>query len=202
VITTRIEPLDSVINVIVAEDLGPAAQSKAIAAFAREQLAEAQRANRAALGRVPAHKSFVDGRAGAALETVRPKGGTILFEFDIFADVLHWILAELRNRSPRRSGRYRDSHRLFADGREIGEVAIPAAAEYLITNTVLYARKIEIGKTESGRAFVVQVEPRIYERTAADARRRFGNIARISFGWQSSSGGGEARAPAIIVRTN
>ena len=54
-------------------------------------------------------------------------------------------------------------------------VAPPLASEYVFLNTVPYARKIEIGKTESGRDFVIQVPNRIYERTANDAQARFGN---------------------------
>jgi hypothetical protein len=189
---TRVEPIDTFVSAVIRNDLSRTAQSQAVAAFARRELTEAQQANSRALGRVPRHETFVDGRRGAALESVRPNGGTILFSFELVDDVLRWIFAELRRRSPVVSGRYRDSHQVFADGREIALTAIPEASEYTLSNSALYARRLEVGRTRAGRAFVVQVPNRIYQRTAADASRRFGNIAKITFGFR-------AAVPTIIV---
>jgi hypothetical protein len=168
--------------------------------FARERLAEAIALNRRAHGRAPKYKTFVDGRSEARLESVRPKGGSIVFEFELVVDVLQWIHATLRERSPVLSGRYRDSHTLFADGREADVGSIPAAAEYTFMNTVPYARKIEVGRTRAGRSFVIQVPNRIYERTATDARARFGNVARISFDFRTLPGS-DTRFPTIVVST-
>lgn len=193
-VTTKIEPISDFIEIVVRQDLTPAAQSKAFADFAREKLTEVQEKNRQALGRVPPHETAVDGRIGVPLESVRPNG-TIVFEFELIDDVLLWIAETLLDRSPIQSGTYRKNHRLFADGVEIsiGDLlagrAIPAAAEYSFTNVVPYSRKIEIGKTKSGRAFVVQVPNRIYERTSADARRRFGNVSAINFTYRGFVGG-------------
>ena len=47
---------------------------------------------------------------------------------------------------------------------------IPPADEYVFINPVPYARRIEVGKTKSGRPFLIQVPNKIYERTAKDAR--------------------------------
>jgi len=195
-IKTRIEPVGTFIEALVREDLSSAAQARAVGRFAREQLADAQATNRMILGRVPPHKTFVDGREGARPEDVRP-GGKIVFEFDLIEDVLRWIANELVLRSPFRTGQYARSHTLFADGREIrlGE-QIPFAMEYSFTNAVPYARKIEIGTTRAGRAFVIQVPNRIYERTARDARARFGNMAKISFTWRGVVGGAQPAAGA------
>jgi hypothetical protein len=132
----------------------------------------------------------VDGRVGGALESVRPAGGEIDVEWDVVSDVLIWIGQTLRDRSPVVSGEYRDSHTLFADGDEVsvGDV-IPPASSYTFINTTPYARKIEIGKTESGRDFVIQVPNRIYERTGQDAQARFGNIAKITTGFEAAPSG-------------
>ncbi len=80
------------------------------------------------------------------------------------------------------------------------------AQGYIFLNPVVYARKLEIGKTESGRDFLVSVPNRIYERTANDARSKFGNIAKIRFSYSSAIGGVIAkrhakgdRVPAIMV---
>lgn len=107
-------------------------------------------------------------------------------------DVLAWIARELRDRSPVVSGAYRDAHTLFGDGRMImaaeditSNTEVPQAKEYSFTNTMPYARKIEFGKTESGRDFVVQVPNRIYERVAQAARAEFEGLADISFEMRS-----------------
>lgn len=73
-------------------------------------------------------------------------------------DVLIWIAQELFDLSPVLSGTYRDAHRLFADGQEVGSAEdvvngtdIPEVGEYVFVNSVEYARKIEVGK-DSRRA--------------------------------------------------
>ncbi len=107
---------------------------------------------------------------------------------------------------------------LFADGVEVdASSVVQQAEEYVFLNPLPYSRKLEIGKTKSGRDFLVSVPNRIYERTADDAKRRFSNIARIKFsyrspiiGYQASGTAGaarskrggierETRVPAIIV---
>lgn len=191
-VTTKIEPIADFIEVALREDLSPQAKSKALAGFAKEKLAEAQDTNRAILGRVPPHKVFVDGRQGANLESVNAQNGVIIFEFELMTDVLRWIGQTLIDRSPSVSGDYKRGHTFFADGKEIplgGQ--IPPAEEYSFTNLVPYARKIEIGKTKSGRSFVMQVPNRIYERTAKDARASFGNMAKIEFTYRGIVAGAQ-----------
>lgn len=196
----KIEPIESWVSLTVNEALSPAARSKAIAKYAGERLIGAQETNRRILGRVPPHQTFVDGRPNAPLESVNPERGVIAFEFDLVFDVLRWIGDALIERSPVVSGEYRRGHTLFADGAEIpiGD-ELPIADEYSFTNTVPYARKIEIGKTKSGRAFVIQVEPRIYERTAREARSRFGNVAKIEYTFRGIVGGQQVN-PLGLVR--
>ncbi len=190
------------------------------ASFAAQAIAEVDASNRNILGRLPPPTITVDGRSGADLARVDLTHGLIVVDWDIVGDVLVWIGETLRERSPFRSGRYRDSHTLFADGVEVdigGQV--PQASEYVFLNPVPYARKIEIGQTRSGRAFVIQVPNRIYERTAADARARFGNVASIKDTYRAPLGGAllkyvpirgaasrvassverELRVPAIVV---
>jgi hypothetical protein len=187
-VRSRIDPIAKDIGLFVSEMLSPAAQSAAIAAFARDEIAKADNANRTILGRLPRRTVTVNGSAGAPLEAIRP-GGSIVAEWELISDVMIWIGNTLRERSPVRSGRYRDAHTLFADSREvpIGK-EVPEASEYVFLNPLPYARKIEIGKTRAGRNFVIQVPNRIYERTAKDASDRFGNIARIKFSYRAPEG--------------
>lgn len=187
---TRIEPISDWITISVDQTLSEEARSKQVADFARQRIDEARDTNARVLGRVPPSVTYVDGRKGAALDSVNPDRGVIIVEFELIVDVLRWIGQTLRDRSPVVSGDYRDAHTVFADGVEvqIGD-QMPIAEEYSFTNLVPYARKIEIGKTKSGRNFLVQVEPRIYQRTAKDARARFGNLVRIEFTFRGIVGG-------------
>ncbi len=183
-VRTRIDSVSREIGLIVNEELSPAAQKKAVADFARSAIAEADDTNRRVLGRVPPRTVTVDGRRAAALESVKPSGGSIVVEWEIVSDVLVWIGDTLRERSPIVSGDYRKGWVLLADGQVVDDgKQIPIAEVYTFVNVVPYARKIEVGKTESGRDFVIQVPNRIAERTAKDAAARFGNIAKIRSVW-------------------
>jgi hypothetical protein len=189
-ISVKIDPIERMTEVDVLNTLSLPEQKQSIAEFAQAQIEEAKATNQSVLGRVPPYTVTVDGQRGAPLESVNPNGGTIIVEFELVGDVLTWIAQTLLDRSPVLSGDYRHGHTLFADGQEVDPFAvIPLAAQYVFTNSVPYSRKIEIGKTEAGRNFVIQVENRIYERTAQDAKSRFGNIAKIRFVYQALIGG-------------
>jgi hypothetical protein len=161
-----------------------------VASYAAQAIAEVDQANRRILGRSAPPTVTVDGRAGVGLGQVNLAHGVIVADWALVGDVLAWIGETLRQRSPVLSGRYRDSHTLFADGVEV-EIggAVPQASEYVFLNPLPYARKIEIGTTRSGRAFVIQVPNRIYERTAADAQARFGNVANIKDSYRAPFAG-------------
>lgn len=197
-IRARIDPVEKITTAQLLATLSEPEQRRAAAEFVRQGIAEADGINQRILGRIPPRTITVDGRQGASIEAVNPNGGQVIVEYDLMMDTLKWIGDTLVARSPRVSGDYIRGHTLFADGREIPISGnIPAAEEYTFLNTVPYARKIEIGKTKSGRAFVIQVPNRIYERTARDAKSRFGNSANINFSYRAAGGD---RVPAIIVR--
>lgn len=206
VVRVRLDPIARDLRVMVEEYVSPPAQQRAIARFARAEIDKVDSANARALGRRVAKSVTVDGRKGAALESVRPNGGVIIAEWELFFEVLPWIAKTLRERSPRVSGRYLRGHKAFADGAEFTDLTKPPPAkEYTFVNIVPYSRKLEIGKTQSGRPFVIQVPNRIYETVAKDARARFGRIADISFNYRQPVGAYQSRrgpvtAPAIIVK--
>lgn len=211
-ISTKVEPIERDVALIIDQTLSPAARSKMLADGARQFLAEADATNRQVLGRVPKSRTYVDGTEGAALEAVHPDG-VIVREYDLVFDVLQFIGDELRRVSPVRTGRYRASHTLFADGTEvpIGQV-VPDAQEYVFLSSVPYARKIE---GQSGRSPESPQAPKgVYEVTALKASRLYSNLARIRFDWRapalnqvSASLPGalqkrirrETRVPAIVV---
>lgn len=206
----RIDPIEQVTQATLNAALSEAEQRQAAADFVWAGIEEAQQINERAIGRKPKYT------INKPIDRIDPRRDQVIVEFDLFVGVLAWIKQELVARSPRRSGDYIRGHKLYADGQEIDDASkAPNASEYVFANTVPYARKIEIGKTESGRSFVIQVEPRIYERVAQDARSRFGNTASIKFAYRTisdayslrrSAGRGKARragaavqSPAIIV---
>lgn len=185
---TKVDSIERDVDIIISDMLSPASQSKQFAAFARQEIASTDDLNRSILGRVPPRTVTVDGSRGAALERVSPNG-TIIAEWELIVDVLQWIADQLEERSPVISGAYRDGHTLFVDGVEVPRNSqIPAATEYVFTNQVPYARKIEVGKTNSGRDFVIQVPNRIYERVFNDAKSRFGKQVRMSLGYEALVG--------------
>ncbi len=191
---TRIDPLQADIAVILQEDLSPQAQSRALAGFARDQLVEAQQINRSALGSVPGHRSYVDGRQSDNLDAVKPSG-VIVFEFDLLSGMFEWIDLQLITHSPVRSGRYRRSHILLADGVEVDPAGRSLDVdEYVYLNAQPYARKIERGLSK-------QAPDGVYQGIATLASGRFGNLARISFGYRGLHGGDRLnRQPAIVIR--
>ncbi|ODT50264.1 hypothetical protein [Devosia sp. 63-57] len=194
-VSTKVEPIARDIAFIVAQDLSPEARSRALADYAGEQIAEADRQNRAALGTAVHREVFVDGRRAAALTSVRPDG-VIVAEFDLVNDALEWIGRQLVLTSPVLTGAYARNHVMFADGTEVTS-KIPDAAEYIFVNMLPYARKIEAGLSD-------QAPDGVYQAVAVVAARRFGNVARVLFGYRTVAGSrsnkSAERQPAIIVR--
>lgn len=179
-VRTRITPIAETIKLMVQSTLSPDAQQQAVASFAQGAIDEADADNQRVLGRVPPRTITVDGKEGAPLTDVKSDGGSIIVEYELINDVLVWIGDTLKARSPVQSGHYRDGWTLLADGQEVGLTDdVPPADEYTFVNNVPYARRIEVGLTESGRSFVIQVPNRIAERTATDAAAKFGNMAKI-----------------------
>ncbi len=186
-IEVKVEPIDRDIALLISDNLSPQAASVMIADYARRQLAEGEATNEAALGEKPTHQTFVDGSQGASEDNVRPDG-TILYEFDVVAELFEWIDEQLIQHSPVKSGRYERSHTFYADG-EIADPAHPppGAKEYVFLPTVPYARKIEGAsgrKPESAKA-----PDGVYQAVAVLAQGRFGNQAKISFTFRAPLSG-------------
>ncbi len=200
-IRTRLEPLGRDITLVFGDELSAAARSRRLSDFAKDELAIAQARNKRALGYTPPHQTYVDSRKGAAVENVRPDG-IIIYEFELLETVLGEIAELLIKHSPVRTGRFQSSHVLFADGVEVVPGQIPPdAEEYAFASTQPYARKIERGLSD-------QAPEGVFEVVAVLSQRRFGNIARVRYGFRSVPEGaiggwartGSARALAKRVR--
>jgi hypothetical protein len=199
----RVTPVGRDFQLLLDDSLGGPARSKALAEFARREIEEATEINRLALGYPPPLTIYVDGRRNAPLESVQP-GGTIVADFTLVNNVIEWIRAQLDTHSPVKSGRYRQSHVLFADGQQVGRnEKPPPAEEYVFVNTVPYARKIERGASS-------QTPDGVYQVVAVLAQRQFRSLASITFAYRAVISGliiggrrgnrAEDRNPAIIVR--
>jgi hypothetical protein len=187
-VKTRITSFANTAKILVDSTLSPKARIEKVRIYTQREITKADEINRRALGAVPPKTITVNGRADdESLSGITADRGIIIAEWRLVGDVLEWIMTTLRERSPVVSGDYRDGHIMLADGAEADPFHPPMATSFTFLNTVPYARKIEIGKTESGHPFVVQVENKIYFRTYQDAKARFGNIAKITTGFESSS---------------
>jgi hypothetical protein len=216
-LTVRVQPVEKSVEASIRADLSPAAQKKEAAKFAKAGIDEADAKNRQILGRNVPRTITVDGTEGALLESVNPDGGNITAEWELVDGLLRWIGDTLIERSPHLSGAYKRGHTLYADGAEVPIGGrIPDADEYVFANHVPYARRLEIGKTKSGRPFLIEVPNRIYYHTAKDARDKFGNQADIKYAMRDMKGAPGPRksvgrknrrrgstdttSPAIIIR--
>jgi len=170
---------DRAIFALIDDELSPEAQSRSLADAAREAIDEAAAQNARALGRVPPHETTVDGRLGAPLDSVSPRG-VIVAEFDLFEDMLQWIGRALVEASPTLTGRYARSHVFTVDGVEIADgAALPVRfEEAAFVNLQPYARKIERGQSD-------QAPDGVYQAVAVTAAKRFGNLARIRFSYRA-----------------
>lgn len=182
------------------ESLVTPQERRALIQAAADDLLEAARQEiRQAGGRVGEPTLLVNGRPAANLDGIDPDHGTITYRFDddVIADVVVAVVEMLRANSPVLTGRYRASHRIYADGRDVTD-AMPMPAEqaaqvkeFVIQPTVPYARKLE---RQSG----------VYEGVAALAQHRFDNAAAIFFEFRSPIlpyvAGGANRAERQAIR--
>ena len=140
------------------------------------------------------YQSFVDNIPSAQLEGVRP-GGNIRFEFERHGIALDWIYQQLLDRSPVKTGNYREHHRLYIDGVQVSvsenqqPIELARGSEAVFLDLTPYARKIE-------RGLSTLAPNGVYEITAKEAQARFRSV-NISFHYMplSSVAAGELPAP-------
>jgi hypothetical protein len=175
----RLQPKSRTVELMVRKSLDPKVAAQTVARAHRTFVAEAEAQNRRVLGAVPPSETWVDGRKGAALESVNLAAGAIVTKFETFGEVLEYIDALLILHSPVLTGTYAKSHRLLADGVEVsGWETAGAAKEFLFISPLPYARKIERGESD-------QAPDGVYEGVAALAKNRFGNLVNIRFTFES-----------------
>lgn len=113
--------------------------------------------------------------------------GPIVYTYSNVRELVDFALDELRKASPVEEGDYARAHTIFVNGVPVATLPqdIKPSDEIMLANPVPYARRLEIGKTKSGRSFVLQVPDRIYERVAKRKLiPRYRNVASIAFGYR------------------
>lgn len=147
--------------------LSPAAQSAYLARVAINARDTAVRR-----GDAPPHwTTNVDGRQGAPESSVRPDG-FILYRFNVMGLAAKTALQLCKERSPVRSGRYRDSWVVVVEGKPwAGDAAdVPEGKDVMIVNPQPYARKIDTG------AMKMSVPPGIVEAVRQSIQRKFPTV--------------------------
>jgi hypothetical protein len=186
--------------------------SKAVAQAARDGQKEITGEQQTRRGVAPGVISAVDGDQSKKFEDVRPDGQIILL-FNYGPEIVKAAFEELVARSPigpAEGGHYRDEHFVQLDGTGLAPMTVPTAEQLakvsriVITNPMPYARKLEVGVTQSGGPFVKDVNPHIFESVMQIIRREFNAAAKISFNYVDLasayvSKAGTMRYPAIII---
>lgn len=92
----------------------------------------------------PVYLRAVNGRLGAPANAVRAPG-PIVYSFEWLSDAAAFGLMWLKSAAPARTGRYRRSFIVTADGLETKAEAIGFAKAVSIVNVQPYSRKIQVG---------------------------------------------------------
>lgn len=218
-ITNQLVPMRRDLDLLFAQDFSPAARSAHLAERAEEAFTATDAYNLAIVGQRLRSATFVDGRETNDLRGVRPDG-TLSRVYDLMPVVLTEIGQLLWDHSPVKSGAYQESHRLLADGIEIGQVADgwtapniePSVRELLFIPTVPYARLIE--PVDGRRAWSSQAPDGVYHVIADMAQAAYGSLAKFAFGYRELAGTAETiterrarpnaprdlRQPALIIQ--
>lgn len=140
----------------------------------------AKREHGAIMKAAPQPKSFVrtvDGKVNAP-ETAVKADGRIEYRYHRMNEVVQAAMELLFDLSPVLSGEYRNNHQIFTGGAAVTNLSQwDGKSEIVITNTMPYARKIELGKMKMR----VAETDHVYQQAEFLLRRKFGNQARIKF---------------------
>ncbi len=111
---------------LATEGLSGDAINAALAAFARQQLAEV-----ITTGQAPAqYERYVNGVAGATEDSVRAPG-PILYVFTNWPAIIREAIAELRKRAPVKSGAYAEGFVVLANMQRVADyAAIPTGPRW------------------------------------------------------------------------
>lgn len=179
---SRVQTMERDVELLIDDTLSPEARSESFGRAARKLISSQDDVNDAHLGRDVQYTTYVDGRETPLLETAKR---VVVAEWDLLETVFQDILDLLLEEAPVLTGAYASSITLFADGIPVAPslvAGVPEASEYYFAATVPYARKIERGQSR-------WAPDGVFQGVAALAQKRFGNIARVRYGFRSIRGG-------------
>lgn len=146
--------------------IAPENIARELAAFARSELSKSIQDGEAS----ERYDKYVNGNLGAEEETVVPPG-PILYVFQWWREVVEFALQTLVERSPEKSGRYKQSWFVMTPGGRVRSFdQIPINADVVICNDQPYSRKIDVGH------MVMSVPPGVVEDARKIVLSRFGNL--------------------------
>lgn len=166
------------VDVFISRNLSPQAQSKMLADTAKAGVASLIQSGRAA----PLYQRFVDGREGVSEDAVKP-GGVIAYRFEYLAEIVTFALEFLKQRSPRKSGKYRESFYLGLDGKFVpaarfNPATMGSVQECVVGNLAAYSRKIDV-QLVGGKRLKFSVPAGLFDDAAKAVRQRFGNMVAV-----------------------
>lgn len=161
---------------------------------ARQSVQELQRERRAP----KLYRRTVGGQFDQA-EALPVLPGPINYRFDWIREATQFALDELIRLSPVRTGRYRRSFLVVANGRAMDPREIPAGAEVDIVNTQPYSRKIQVGAA----GFTAFRD--LFEKAKRSVKREYAGLANARVTFKNLDGGyllktSAAARPAAATR--
>jgi hypothetical protein len=134
-------------------------------------------------GIAPLGTQVIDGVRDAPLSAIHPDSVIVLL-WNYLPEVATRTYEALVQRSPRLTGRYIEGLLVFIDGQPSELSAITNDTRQVqIVASVPYARRLEVGKDLEGQPWVKQVAPHIVEETAIVAKRKFGDLASVTYSY-------------------
>ncbi|MDF3810068.1 MULTISPECIES: hypothetical protein [Rhodopseudomonas] len=146
--------------------IAPENVARELAAYARRELARAIQDGEGS----ERFDRYVNGNLGAAEKSVVPPG-PIVYQFRWWREILEFALQTLVERSPQKSGRYKQSWFVMTPGGRVKDFdSIPINATVIICNDQPYSRKIDVGHMQ------MSVRPGVVEDAKKAVMSRFGNM--------------------------
>lgn len=157
---------------------------KLLVRTAREGHERIMREQTARAGVFPEWDAYANTPGNTNLESVKLPG-PIVYRYRYLQEIVLEAIRMLKAASPPGSGKYKNAHKLWIDGVEAPlDSKLEPRQEIFIANTRDYSRRLEVGKTDDGRDFLISVPNHIYERVAKNTLiPKYRNAANITFGY-------------------
>lgn len=163
------------------QEAGAKAHLIKVARAGHARIMEQQRAR---AGVSPDFEYYANTHGNEILESVKLPG-PIVFRYWYFREIVFEAMRFLESASPAEHGRYMRAHRLYVNGAHVPdpiEHTFRQNDEIIVVNAAPYARKIEVGRTHSGRTFTIdETQSAVYQRALERLKQRFRHLARLRF---------------------